>query len=206
MRNFLEFIPQTDDIDLSRIDRFQKKMSNRVASICSERAVLYTESFKQTEGEPYILRKAKAFAHTLAHMTVYIESDSLIFGNQASSNFAAPVFPEFSIDWVVDELDGTNGATAFDKRSGDVFQCSEQVKKDIREIAPYWHGHTHQDEVASNLTDEIRDASTQGVLHLGGISSSGDGHIVPKHELVLGRGFRSIADEAREKMADPSNE
>ena len=131
MRNFLEFIPQTDDIDLSRIDRFQKKMSNRVASICSERAVLYTESFKQTEGEPYILRKAKAFAHTLAHMTVYIESDSLIFGNQASSNFAAPVFPEFSIDWVVDELDGTNGATAFDKRSGDVFQCSEQVKKDI---------------------------------------------------------------------------
>lgn len=97
MRNFLEFIPQTDDIDLSRIDRFQKKMSNRVASICSERAVLYTESFKQTEGEPYILRKAKAFAHTLAHMTVYIESDSLIFGNQASSNFAAPVFPEFSI-------------------------------------------------------------------------------------------------------------
>ena len=150
MRNFLEFIPQTDDIDLSRIDRFQKKMSNRVASICSERAVLYTESFKQTEGEPYILRKAKAFAHTLAHMTVYIEPDSLIFGNQASSNFAAPVFPEFSIDWVVDELDGTNGATAFDKRSGDVFQCSEQVKKDIRKIAPYWHGHTHQDEVASS--------------------------------------------------------
>lgn len=62
----------------------------------------------------------------------------------------------------MDELDGTNGATAFDKRSGDVFQCSEQVKKDIRKIAPYWHGHTHQDEVASNLTDEIRDASTPG--------------------------------------------
>ena len=105
MRNFLEFIPQTDDIDLSRIDRFQKKMSNRVASICSERAVLYTESFKQTEGEPYILRKAKAFAHTLAHMTVYIESDSLIFGNQASSNFAPLSFLNFrstgsSMNWM----------------------------------------------------------------------------------------------------------
>ena len=119
MRNFLEFIPQTDDIDLSRIDRFQKKMSNRVASICSERAVLYTESFKQTEGEPYILRKAKAFAHTLAHMTVYIEPDSLIFGNQASSNFAAPVFPEFSIDWVVDE----SPRRAFSSRRGLFFVC-----------------------------------------------------------------------------------
>ena len=54
MRNFLEFIPQTNDIDLSRIDRFQKKMSNRVASICSERAVLYTESFKQTDVAHFI--------------------------------------------------------------------------------------------------------------------------------------------------------
>ena len=92
MRTFLEFKPQTQDIDLERIHRFQQKMAGRVASICSERALYYTESFRQTEGEPYILRKAKAFAHTLANMTIYIEPDSLIFGNQASCNFAAPVF------------------------------------------------------------------------------------------------------------------
>ena len=112
----------------------------------------------------------------------------------------------FSIDWVVDELDGTNGATAFDQRDGDVFQCSSKVKEDIRSIAPYWHGHTHQDEVASHLTDEIRKASKQGVLHLGGISNSGDGHIVPKHELVLARGFRSLIDEAKEKLAALTDE
>ena len=158
MRTFLEFVPETNEIDMERIGRLQNRMACREASICSERALLYTESFKQTEGEPYILRKAKAFAHTLANMTVYIEPDSLIFGNQASRNFAAPVFPEFSIDWVVDELDGTNGATAFDQRTGDVFRCSEEVKRDIRSIAPYWHGHTHQDEVNSHLTEEIRKA------------------------------------------------
>ena len=201
MRTYLEFTPVNNDIDLDRIHRLQDRMAQRIASICSERALLYTESFRQTEGEPYILRKAKAFAHTLAHMTVYIEPDSLIFGNQASSNFAAPVFPEFSIDWVVKELDGTDGATAFDQRDGDVFQCSQQVKDDIRFIAPYWHGHTHEDEVASHLTEEIRLASKQGVLHLGGISNSGDGHIVPKHEIVLQRGFRSLVDEAKEKLA-----
>ena len=204
MRTFLEFVPETNEIDMERIGRLQNRMACREASICSERALLYTESFKQTEGEPYILRKAKAFAHTLANMTVYIEPDSLIFGNQASRNFAAPVFPEFSIDWVVDELDGTNGATAFDQRTGDVFRCSEEVKRDIRSIAPYWHGHTHQDEVNSHLTEEIRKASKQGVLHLGGISNSGDGHIVPKHELVLQRGFRSLINEAREKLEDAS--
>lgn len=204
MRQYLEFIPENNDLDMGRIHRLQQKMANREASICSERAVLYTESFKQTEGEPYILRKAKAFAHTLANMSIYIEPDSLIFGNQASRNFAAPVFPEFSIDWVVDELDGTNGAVAFNQRTGDVFQCPEEVKKDIRSIAGYWHGHTHQDEVASHLTDEIRDASKQGVLHLGGISNSGDGHIVPKHELILEKGFRCLINEAKEKLGNAS--
>ena len=203
MRSYLEFVPQTDDLDMERIDRLQKRMAARTASICSERAMLYTESFRQTEGEPYILRKAKAFAHTLEHMTVYIEPDSLIFGNQASVNFAAPVFPEYSIDWIVDELDGTNGATAFEQRTGDVFLCSEKVKQDIRAIAPYWHGHTHQDEVASHLTDEIRDASRQGVLHLGGISNSGDGHIVPKHEVVLQQGFRPLIIKAQQMLNKP---
>lgn len=203
MKKFLEFIPQNNDIDLQRIDRLQQKMANRVASICSERAVLYTESFKQTENQPYILRKAKAFAHTLNNMTIYIEPDSLIFGNQASSNFAAPVFPEYSIDWVINELDGTNGAVAFDKRSGDVFQCSEDVKRNLYSIHHYWHGHTHEDEVKANLTDSIQISSQQGALHLGGISNSGDGHIVPKYEMVLGKGFRAIANEAREKMLSP---
>ncbi len=204
MRNYLEFIPQTDDLDMERIHRLQQRMAKREASICSERALLYTESFRQTEGEPYILRKAKAFAHTLAHMTIYIEPDSLIFGNQASRNFAAPVFPEFSIDWVIDELDGANGATAFDQRTGDVFQCSQKVKEDLHSIAGYWHGRTHEDEVSASLTDGIREASRQGVLHLGGISNSGDGHIVPKHDVILQRGFRSLIEEARVKLAAPS--
>ncbi len=48
MKDFLEFTPQNEDIDLKRIERLQKRMANRVASICSERAIFYTESFKQT--------------------------------------------------------------------------------------------------------------------------------------------------------------
>ncbi len=89
------------------------------------------------------------------------KKDSLLFGNQASVNFAAPVFPEYSIDWIIEELDGTNGATAFDSRTGDVFQCSQKVKDDLYSIANYWHGHTHEDEVQKNLSEEIRLAAKQ---------------------------------------------
>lgn len=198
MNTFLAFTPQNDDLDLERIGRLRQKMEKRTASICSERAVLITESFKTTEGEDYVLRKAKAFAHILKHMTIYLEEDSLIFGNQASRNFAAPVFPEFSIDWVIQELD------EFDRRAGDVFQISEETKADLRAIAPYWHGHTHEDEVRKNTSEAVIQAERQGIIHRGGISMSGDGHIVPKHELVLEKGFRGLIAEAQERLRQPS--
>lgn len=192
---YLEFIPQNDDIDLERIRRLRARMQNRQASLCTERAMCYTRSFQETEGEDWLLRKAKAFARTLKEMTIWIDKDSLIFGCQASRNFAAPVFPEYSIDWVIDELE------TFSLRDGDVFQVSEEDKARLRSIQSYWHGHTHEDQVRRATPERIVQAEQQKVLHRGGISMSGDGHIVPDHEMILNRGFRDLARECRERMA-----
>ena len=192
---FLEFIPRNDDIDLERIRRLRTRMQNRQASLCTERAMCYTRSFQETEGEDWLLRKAKAFARTLKEMTIWIDKDSLIFGCQASRNFAAPVFPEYSIDWVIDELE------TFSLRDGDVFQVSEEDKARLRSIQSYWHGHTHEDQVRRATPERIVQAEQQKVLHRGGISMSGDGHIVPDHEMILSRGFRDLARECRERMA-----
>lgn len=194
MKQLFRFEPKNNECDFKRIDRLRNKMQNRKASICSQRALLYTESFKESENDAYIIRKAKAYAHTLKHMDIYIEDDSLIFGNMASSNFAAPIYPEYSIDWVVAELD------EFDKRTGDIFYIDEKVKEDIRRIAPYWHGHTHEDEVKRNIPEVNLLSEKQGVLHRGGISMSGDGHIVPDHEKVLKVGFRGIIEEAKQAL------
>lgn len=76
MRDYLILSPK--ELDRERLARLQKRMQNRKASICSQRALLYTESFQQTEQDPYILRKAKAFVHTLTHMDIYLEEDSMI--------------------------------------------------------------------------------------------------------------------------------
>ncbi|MGM9946432.1 glycyl radical protein [Floccifex sp.] len=181
-------------MDKKRIERLRIKMEKRKASICSQRALLYTESFKKSEKDSYILRKAKAFQYTLENMSIYIEDDSLIFGNQASKNFAAPVFPEYSIQWVIDELD------EFEKREGDIFYIDEQTKKDLKSIYPYWKGKTHQDRVNQNITEDILLAEKQGVLHRGGISMSGDGHIVPDHEMALKYGFRALIDYAKSQL------
>lgn len=193
MKPLFTFAKQNEDCDFERIDRLRYKMQKRKASICSQRALLYTQAFQKSEGEPYILRKAKAFAHTLSHMDIYMEEDSLVFGNMAKRNFAAPIYPEYSIDWVIDELD------AFEKRKGDVFFIDEKTKEELRSIAHYWHGNTHEDEVKANLSEVNLLAEKQGVLHRGGISMSGDGHIVIHHEKVLEVGLDGILEEAKQQ-------
>ena len=191
MQKLLSYVPCTGDCDFERIERIQASMNARVPYICPERAEIITESFKQTEGEPIVVRRAKAFAEILARMTVYIEPDMLIAGNQASGNFAAPVFPEYSFDWVISELDEFSG------RKGDSFNITEDTKNRLKALEGYWKGKTHKDAVMAILPEANRLAAKQGVLHFGGISMSGDGHIIPNHDLVLENGFGGLAGIAR---------
>jgi len=188
MRPFIVSKLDHTKIDFERIGRLRAKMMRHDASLCSERALFYTQSFKQTEHQPMILRKAQAFALTLSKMTQYIEEDSLIFGNQASRNFAAPIFPEYSIDWIVNEID------SFPLRKGDAFAVDPKVKEELLSIAGFWKGKTHQDQVMANLDQDILLAQKQGALHLGGISMSGDGHLVPDYPIILSTGLRPILD------------
>ncbi len=177
-----------------RVECVRKNLMKTTPSICPERALIITESYQQTKGEPFVLRKAKALANILEKMSIYIEEGQLIVGNQASQNRAAPIFPEYSFDWVINELDD------FDKRSGDVFEITEDTKEKLRKIQMYWKGRTHQEEVYANMSEENVLAQKQNVIHRGGISMSGDGHIIPNHEMVLSKGFRGIQDEAREYL------
>ncbi len=191
MYGLLSFQVKNDDCDFERIERVRDKMYHRVATICPQRAEIITESFKKNEGDPIVIKRAKAFYDILEKMDIYIEPDMIIAGNQASSNFAAPIFPEYSIDWVIEELD------EFDKRSGDSFQITEETKERLRKIAPYWEGKTHKDEVLKNLSPLNRLAEKQNVLHRGGISMSGDGHIIPNYDFVLENGFVGMKNIAQ---------
>ena len=199
MYGLLSFVPKNEDCDFERIERARNRMYHRVATICPQRAEIITESFKKSENESYVVRRAMAFKDILEQMDIYIEKDMVIVGNQASANFAAPVFPEYSIDWVIEELD------EFSKRSGDRFEISEETKERLRKIAPYWLGKTHKDEVLRNLAPENRLAEKQNILHRGGISMSGDGHIIPNHDFVLEVGFVGMQKIAKEYLENDKN-
>jgi len=194
MKETLSFKPASADCDFERIARLQQFMYHRRATICPQRAEIITASYQATEGQPIVLRRARAFAAILSQMTVYVQDDALIVGNQASANFAAPIFPEYSYDWVIDELD------QFSQRSGDSFEISDDTKDRLRALAPYWRGRAHKDQVLSQLPPINLQAEKQGVLHRGGISMSGDGHIIPNHQFVLAVGYGGMADIARRHL------
>ncbi len=180
----------------TRIKKVREDLIEVIPSVCSERAELLTESYKETEDLPIIIRRAKALGNILSNMSIFIEDDQMIVGNQASRQKAAPIFPEYSIQWVIDELD------EFDKRPGDMFLIDELTKEKLRSIYSYWKGKTHQDDVEKTISKTSKLAEKQNVLHYGGISMSGDGHIIPNHDKLLSIGCKGVIEESRKKLKD----
>ncbi|MDK2981015.1 MAG: hypothetical protein PWQ55_1362 [Chloroflexota bacterium] len=177
-----------------RVRRVRADLMAAAPAICPERALLITESYRETQGQPIVLRRAKALERILADMSIFIEKDQLIVGNQAGQVRAAPIFPEYSIDWVIEELD------QFDQRSGDVFAITADTKEKLRGIQAFWKGKTHQEAVYADMSAANLDAERQNVIHRGGISMSGDGHIIPNHEKVLSLGYRGLQKQVQENL------
>lgn len=176
---------------------------SRTPEICPERAVLITESYKETEGEPMEIRRGKALDKILSNMTIYIEENQLIVGNQARVGRAAPIFPEYSIDWVIEELD------EFDKRTGDLFNIDEETKEKLKEIHSYWTGRTHQDEMEATMSELNILAAEQKVIHRGGISMSAHGHMIPNYHKIMRIGYKGFLQEiedAKSKLVDEDSE
>ena len=55
-----------------RIDRLVKHLYAKMPEIEAARAELITESYQATEGQPVIMRKARAFEHILRHLPIII--------------------------------------------------------------------------------------------------------------------------------------
>jgi pyruvate formate-lyase/glycerol dehydratase family glycyl radical enzyme len=97
--------------------------------LCLEKARLITESYRQTEGEPAILRSAKAYANILEHMPVLIDEDELFVGEGASQPWGVEIDPFLGV-WKENEVRGAveDGIISVDNVDWDLF----------RELGAYW--------------------------------------------------------------------
>lgn len=88
-----------------RIQRLKAALFQNHREISLERALLYTASHQQTEGEPVILRRAKATAYILEHVEISIRDEELIAGNRTVKPRAGIMSPEMDPYWLLNELD-----------------------------------------------------------------------------------------------------
>jgi pyruvate-formate lyase len=109
--NIQEHESLTKDEQLpAAVTKLRENLLDTMPSVCAERARLVTEAYRRHAADPVVLRRAKALAHVLEYMTIFIQPDEIIVGNQASKPRAAPIFPEYSVDWIPEEIDEFHSA------------------------------------------------------------------------------------------------
>lgn len=158
-----------------------------------ERALIVTESYRNTEGEPAILRRAKALRDVLHKIPIAIQDWQLIVGSPSAEPFTVSPNPEASWRWVLTELDHLS------TREGDKFFVSENDKELLKDTLQWWNGKSWEDVILNLLPPQVAAAFETGLLDSGYLSS-GVGNFTLDYHKVLSRGFLSIIDEIKEKM------
>jgi len=172
-----------------RISHLREKVLSTQPTVCTERARFYTSIYQENEDQPVILKRALALERTLREMTIFIDEGELIVGNQSSSHRAAPIFPEYAVDWLPEEMD------QLDKRPGDAFFITDQHKIELREITAWWKGKVLWDRGRALMSQELRDLQDAAIIKATGNLTSGDAHIAVDFFKILSGGLEGTLKE-----------
>jgi formate C-acetyltransferase len=145
--------------------------------------------------QPLAIRRALMYKNVLEKISIFIEDETLLAGNQASGNRSAPIFPEYAMDWVIAELD------EFEKRDGDRFYITEESKQALREIAPFWQHNTVKDRGLAAMPASAKVFYDLGIIKAEGNITSGDAHVAVDYNRILREGLLEYKRRAEEKCA-----
>lgn len=187
-----------------RMQAFREEVLDEKPYIDAERAVLATEAYQAHRDQPSVMKRALMLENILDKMTIYIEDKSLLAGNQATKNCNAPIFPEYTLEFVMDELD------TFEKRDGDVFYITEDTKRQLRAIAPFWENNNLRARGRALLPDEVSVFMETGVFGMEGKLNAGDAHLAVNYRRILSEGLSGYERRTREAkaaldLADPDS-
>ncbi|PKA30042.1 formate C-acetyltransferase [Cedecea lapagei] len=184
----------------NRIQRLKDALFASPREISLERALLYTESHQQTEGEPVILRRAKATAYILDHVEIAIRDDELIAGNRTVKPRAGIMSPEMDPYWLLKELE------QFSTRPQDRFNISEEDKRLYRDVLyPYWEKRSMKDFINSQMTEEVKAAVSTQIFSVNQ-TDKGQGHIIIDYPRLLNNGLGALVAEMNEHcQREPEN-
>ena len=186
----------TEPIEKSpRIQKLVDALYTKLPEIEADRAVLLTQSYMETEGEPIIARRAKAFRHILENIPITIRENELIVGAATKAPRGCQVFPEYSFEWLENEFD------TVETRVADPFYISDKTKETLSEVYKYWKGKTTSELATSYMSDEAKTAIDHGMFTPGNYFYNGIGHVTVDYPKVLAVGFEGIIKEAKDALS-----
>lgn len=177
-----------------RTATFRQEIMAIRPQVCVERAMLTTKAYQAHEQDQVVLKRAYMVKEVLENMTIYIEDNTLLVGNQAKENRSAPIFPEYAMAWIVRELDD------FEHRNGDAFYISQENKEALRAIYPYWKGRTLQDKGYASFPESARAIYDNGIIRNEGNITSGDAHLAVDYDTLLQKGLAYFRAKTAEKL------
>lgn len=185
-----------------RITKIYKTFQDSKPHVDVQRAKYFTESFKETEGQPLVLRWAKALYNIAAKVEVYIDDQQLLAGRVGQPGKYGLIYPE---------LDGCflrEFVSQVRKRRESPFEIAPaDVKILAEEVAPYWEGKTYYDELSKSLPEDVlkltfepNDRLTSRYIVNETSSMRSALQWVIDYKTGINKGFQSIKEEAEKEL------
>ncbi|MFX0005935.1 MAG: pyruvate formate lyase family protein [Candidatus Hermodarchaeota archaeon] len=187
------------EASLDRITRLKNNLLSSKYEICIERMRYFTEIYKQCSNDPEVIKRAKAIAHTLKNMTIFIRDDELLVGNETSK----PLAEKINLDLLRydNSLDKPSTYKKLARRKLQPFFISDENRDELLDMIPFWEGRSLvADRINKRLLKEglitgegkITSLAPNIAIHQG----TTEGHVCAGYEKLLKLGYKGIIEEA----------
>ncbi|MFW6137264.1 MAG: glycyl radical protein [Candidatus Aminicenantaceae bacterium] len=181
---------------MERINRLKKRVLDTRPEMDLENARLLTKGFQESEGEPRVVQKARAFYKQCTEKTVHIHGDELIVGSSGSKIRAGILCADSCWSVLDDELD------TISRRPYDPFHLRDEDRKTfLKEIKPYWKGRSNYEEWLAQIPETTRILRDHGIIYIDRKAVRGWGETTAGYEWLITRGLVGIMETIKARKA-----
>ncbi|MBE6817262.1 MAG: formate C-acetyltransferase/glycerol dehydratase family glycyl radical enzyme [Ruminococcaceae bacterium] len=188
-----------------RVNRLRAAFLEKEFTVDVKRAEMITQVYRENPTLSPILKTARFLTRILTEIPLEIHADELIVGDIAAPEKAAPIYPEFSVSWIREELAGDG---TFADREHDKFYITPEDKQTLLDLLPFWEGKTVADAVETEFdADQLKGGESGKKVYMTNLYHfAGVGHYVMDYERLMAIGLGGMLREAENGLKECEND
>ncbi|MBD3254524.1 MAG: hypothetical protein GF383_05495 [Candidatus Lokiarchaeota archaeon] len=187
------------NISSGRIAKLKNKLLSSPYELCVERLRYYTQAYRKYQEESEIIKRAKAFEHTINNMTIFIRDDELLVGNETSKSLGEKI--NLDLQRYNVNLGKKSNIRKLKKRPLQPFKISDEEVDELLELIPFWKDKSligariYKRLCEENLINESGKLAALAPNIAVQIGTT-EGHLSMGYEKLLEKGYTGIIKEA----------